>query len=369
MFVIDISGSMSGQKIEQTRQAMFTILKQLRASDAFNIVLFNGGTDQWRSSASLATSDNILAGKTFVDEHVKAEGRTNINNALLLALKLLRNTANQPNSPVAGNFPVVLFLTDGDPTAGETFTKMIRANVRKANDIKYSIFALGFGFDFLTALSVENGGMSRRIYPEKDATSQLEGFFDEISTPLFLQVRFEYPNNFVDDSKVTVSEFSQYYEGSELIVSGKIKEGASSRLMVVNVRGISASNPVMYSVSRTLHNLTVPSDKVLIEDFPERLWAYMRIKQLLVKLLITDNATERARLKSEVLHMSLRYNFVTPLTSFVVVESESGIVVKNDSPDSNDKSAGLSPSAGWKFSSFGLPILLIFLSFVQFCVH
>ena len=250
---------------------------------------------------------------------------------------------------------------------------MIRANVRKANDIKSSIFALGSGFDlkfdFLTALSVENGGTSRRIYPGKDATSQREGFFDEISTTLLLQVRFEYPNIFVDDSKVTVSEFSQYYEGSELIVSGKIKEGESSRLMAVNVRGISGSNPVTYTVSRTLHNLTVPSDKVLIEDFPERLWAYMRIKQLLVKLLITDNATERARLKSEVLQMSLQYNFVTPLTSFVVVESESGIVVKNDSPDSNDKSAGLSPSAGWNCSSFGLPLLLIFLSFVQFCVH
>ena len=276
VFVIDISGSMSGQKIEQTRQAMFTILSQLRASDSFNIVLFNGGTELWRSSASFATSENIKKGKVFVEKRVKAGGSTNINSALLLALEHLTNTTNQQNSLIAGNFPMVLFLTDGDPTAGVTNTKTIRNNIYNENKIKASIFALGFGFrmnfDFLTALSIENGGNSRRIYPDKDATSQLEGFFDEISTPLLLRVRFEYPRDIVDDGRVTALEFSQYYEGSELVVSGKIKEGVSSRLMAVNVRGISSNNAdVMYTVSRTLQNLTIPSNKVLIEDFTERL--------------------------------------------------------------------------------------------------
>ena len=373
---------MSGQKIEQTRQAMFAILSQLRASDSFNIVLFNDRTHQWRSSASLATSDNVKAGRAFVDERVKAGGSTNINDALLLALQLLKTTANQPNSPIAGNFPVVLFLTDGDPTTGERNTKTIRANVRNANDIKASIFALGFGFnlkfDFLTALSVENGGTSRRIYPDKDATGQLEGFYDEISTPLLLQVRFEYPKDVVDDTRVTVSSFSQYYEGSELVVSGKIKEGVSSRMMAANVRGISSgSNPVTYTVSRTLHNLTVPSDKVLIEDFTERLWAYMRIKQLLVKLLITDDSTEHARLKNEALQMSLQYNFVTPLTSLIVVQSDSyseneeaefEVGNKKKFPDNYDTSAGLRLSAGWKLS-LGLSIISVSLSFVPFSVY
>ena len=380
VFVIDISGSMSGQKIAQTRQAMFTILSQLRASDSFNIVLFNGGTDPWRSFASLATNENIKAGKAFVDERVKAGGSTNINSALLLALKLLTNTANQPNSPIAGNFPMVLFLTDGDPTEGVTNTKTIRANVYNENKIKASIFALGFGFDlrfdFVTALSVENGGTSRRIYPDKDASSQLEGFFDEISTPLLLRVRFEYAKDIVDDTRVTTTEFSQYYEGSELVVSGKIKEGVSSRLMAVNVRGISSNNPdVMYTVSRTLQNLTIPSNTALIEDFTERLWAYMKIKQLFVKMLVTDDSEEKARLKSEALKLSIQYNFVTPLTSFVVVEFDSyeedgsfftrGMMA-NDALSNNALSHGLSPLAGWRMLSSGLPVLSIFFTFVRF---
>lgn len=372
VFVIDVSGSMSGQKIAQTRQAMFAILGQLRAGDSFNIVLFNGGTLLWRSSASFATSENITQGKKFVDDNVIAGGTTNINSALLLALKHLTNTANQQN----GNFPMVLFLTDGDPTAGVTNTKTIRTNVYNANEIKASIFALGFGFDmnfdFLTALSTENGGNSRRIYPDKDATSQLERFFDEISTPLLLRVRFEYPRDIVDDTRVTASQFSQYYEGSELVVSGKIKEGVSSRLMDVNVRGVSSNNAdVTYTVSRTLQNLTIPSNKVLIEDFTERLWAYMKIKQLLLRLLVTDDSKEQARLKSEVLQMSLQYNFVTPLTSFVVVQSASyeegkdldlGIVAVT--PKANDMFNRVSSLAGWRVTSSGLLVLSIFFTFV-----
>lgn len=374
VFVIDVSGSMSGLKIAQTRQAMVAILNQLREGDSFNIILFNGGTLLWRSSASFATSENIKDGKVFVDEKVIAGGSTNINSALLLALKHLTNTANQQN----GNFPMVLFLTDGDPTAGETNTKTIRTNVYNANEIKASIFALGFGFnmnfDFLTALSIENGGSSRRIYPDKDATSQLEGFFDEISTPLLQRVQFEYPRDLVDDTRVTAAQFSQYYEGSELVVSGKIKEGVSSRLMAVNVRGVSSNNAdVTYTVSRTLQNLTIPSNKVLIEDFTERLWAYMKIKQLLLKLLVTDDSEEQARLKSEALQMSLQYNFVTPLTSFVVVQSDS---YEEDSGSTRDvmprtTNGGVlynrvSPLAGWRMMSSGLLVLSIFFPFVRF---
>lgn len=276
----------------------------------------------------LATGDNIQAGKKFVNQSVKAGGSTNINDALLLALNLLGDIARQGDSLAADNFPMVLFLTDGEPTRGVVNGQQIRANVLQANMVKASVFSLGFGFnlnmDLLTALSAENGGAARRIYSDKDAASQLEGFFDEISTPLLVRVRFEYLQDLVDNTQVTATEFSQYNDGSELVVSGKLKEGLSdSRLMPVNVRGISSIKPVSYSVTHTLQHLTVSSEEVLVENFPERLWAYMKIKELLLDLLVTVNLEEKARLKSEALNISLKYNLVTPLTSFVVVESDS----------------------------------------------
>ena len=141
-------------------------------------------------------------------------------------LNLLGDIARQGDSFAASNFPIVLFLTDGEPTEGVVDGQQIRANILKANTLKASIFSLGFGFNLnmnlLTALSAENGGKARRIYLAKDAASQLEGFFDEISTPLLVRVRFEYPQDMVDNTQVTATEFSQHNDGSELVVSGKL---------------------------------------------------------------------------------------------------------------------------------------------------
>ena len=66
MFVIDVSGSMSGHKIDQTRDAMFTILDQLRDGDTFNIVLFSSGASRWMGSLVDVTSNTVETAKIFV---------------------------------------------------------------------------------------------------------------------------------------------------------------------------------------------------------------------------------------------------------------------------------------------------------------
>lgn len=365
VFVIDVSGSMSGEKISQTREAMHAILSQLRPGDSFNIVLFSGTVSVWKSKVSLGDAGSIQAAKTFVDERVKASGSTNINEALIIALNLLKHSIQQSNSEIAGKFPMVLFLTDGEPTAGETNTLQIRRNILASNGIKAPIFALGFGFslnfDFLTALSAENEGTARRIYQDKDAASQLEGFFDEISTPLLLRIRFEYPENLVNEKHTSALSFAHYYNGSELVVSGKLKEGVSSRMMSMNIRGYDGQKNVTYSpASRTLLELTIPSNELLIEDLTERLWAYMKIKQLLVQLLVSTDAHEQERLKSEALRLSLKYNFVTPLTSFVVVQSDEYLVA------ADAKLGRAQYSAGHEVPVFRLSFLLISLFYFVF---
>lgn len=365
VFVIDISGSMSGAKISQTRQAMHAILGQLRTGDSFNIVLFNGAVFQWKSNAAVVNVVSIQAAKTFVTDRVRAGGSTNINDALERALKLLMNTASKVR--------MVLFLTDGQPTAGETNPSTIRSNIFRANEMKVSIFALGFGFnldfEFLKALSAENGGAARRIYPGKDAAGQLEGFFEEIGTPLLLGISFEYPKDVVDDASTTALSFRRYYEGSELIVSGKFTEGATSRMMTVNIRGNNGSSPVSYSLTSTLLHLTVPSDKVVIQDFTERLWAYMKIKELIVQLLVSRVKKEQVRLKAEATRLSLKYNFVTPLTSLVVVQSDA--YSKSAADLAKNSIVMYSPPAGfgWMLSPSGWQLLLSLYFCARFCVH
>lgn len=326
VFVIDISGSMGGAKIAQAREAMLSILGKLRYHDHFNIILFDSVSELWSEDPKQATENNIAHAKSYVLQNVKARGGTNINDALLKALSILDMTLILDGN--MGN--IIVFLTDGRATSGETNTKVIRKNVRFANEARISLYSLGFGFNvdfhFLKTLSWENGGFARRIYEESDAAEQLKSFYEEIGSPLLVDVNVDYDYAVIDRNDVTDVRFSQYNNGSELVVAGRIKSEIPTQWRPsVNARGIDGLTSFKVLPQETQ---SVGSYR---QDFTERLWAYMKINSLIKEADISDNAKASAEMKTRALNMSLQYNFVTPLTSMVVVDS-----MKNEQRDENN---------------------------------
>lgn len=315
IFVIDISGSMSGFKLKKVREVMQVILGKLKENDFFNILLFDDKVSLWKPEPERATAHNIEVAKKYADETLVARGSTNINSALLDAIDLLRGLFNREN----GRGKVIVFLTDGHPTAGVTVPQQIRQNVKKSNEGLSSIFALGFGFDvdmpFLEALAYENGGFARRIYEESDANEQLENFYDEISRPLLVNVRMDYPPSVVVVEDATNRKFPQYFDGSEIVVSGKLRE----RLRAADWQAkVTAEGDSRLEFTATPKNLSdVPG---VTPDFVERYWAFSKIRELLKKALIAEK-TEQRFYRELALNMSLAYQFVTPLTSMVVTEA------------------------------------------------
>ena len=66
VFVIDVSGSMSGTKIQQTREAMDTILDQLREGDTFNIATFHRSVESWKPGTLVPVNpDTVKEAKEF----------------------------------------------------------------------------------------------------------------------------------------------------------------------------------------------------------------------------------------------------------------------------------------------------------------
>ena len=96
-----------------------------------------------------------------------------MNAALIRGITFLK----QQDSKFSSRPSIIVFLTDGQPTVGETNTGNILKNVRKANNGLFSIFALGFGngvnFGLLKQLSLQNSGLARKIYEASDATIQV----------------------------------------------------------------------------------------------------------------------------------------------------------------------------------------------------
>ncbi|KAM9374504.1 inter-alpha-trypsin inhibitor heavy chain H4-like [Phaethornis superciliosus] len=316
IFVIDRSGSMAGRKIEQTRDALLKILQDLRPEDHFSFITFNSKVVEWKSSLLQATAENVASAAGFV-QTLSASGGTDINQALLTAVGMLDKAEELPERSVS----MIILLTDGQPTSGENNVEVIQESIQKAIKGKYALFCLGFGFDvsykFLEKMSLSNGGIARRIYENADAALQLQGFYYEVATPILMKIEMQYPENAVE--RLTKNNFKLFFEGSEIIVSGKISNELD--LLPVEIKAqMHTSNLTLKEEANVKEKEQIfQNQSYIFGDFIERLWAYLTIQQLLEKTIAAQEEDQKA-LEAEALKLSLQYNFVTPLTSMVVTK-------------------------------------------------
>ncbi|XP_044029481.1 inter-alpha-trypsin inhibitor heavy chain H3-like isoform X11 [Siniperca chuatsi] len=307
VFVIDQSGSMHGRKIQQTRIALIHILNDLAEDDFFGLITFDGNIFHWKRELVQANQENLDSAKTFA-QGIKDRGATDINGAVLEGARMLNA------HPREGSASILILLTDGDPTTGVTNLEMIQSNVRRAIADKFPLYCLGFGFDvnfeFLEKMSLQNNGAARRIYEDSDANLQLQGFYEEVATPLLTDVTMIY----VGGTNLTQTNFSQYYNGSEIVVAGQITNN-DIESFTPQVVAISRNTRVVFSDTNT----PVESTGTVSDSHIQRVWAYLTVKQLLEKELQLSGP-EKENVKKEALELSLKYSFVTPLTSMVVTK-------------------------------------------------
>ncbi|XP_063330717.1 inter-alpha-trypsin inhibitor heavy chain H3-like [Pelmatolapia mariae] len=307
VFVIDKSGSMQGRKIAQTRIALIHILNDLAEDDHFGVITFDGNIFPWKLELVQANSKNVESAKNFA-RNIQAGGYTDINQALLQGANML-NTHDRD-----GSASILILLTDGQPTKGVKNLEKIQSNVRGAVAGKFPLYCLGFGFDvdfkFLEKMSLQNNGVARRIYEDSDADLQLKGFYEEVATPLLTDVTMIY----VGGTNLTQTNFSQYYNGSEIVVAGQITDN-DIETFTPQVVAISSNRRLVFSDQ----NRIVESGGSVSDDLIQKVWAYLTVKQLLEKELQLSGP-EKEQVKKEALRLSLKFSFVTPLTSMVVTK-------------------------------------------------
>ena len=108
--VIDRSGSMAGEKMDQARAAASQVVEGLEEGEFFNLVIYNEAVEPFSPHPVVVNRENIIRARKFINS-IRVSGGTNIHGALQKAI-------SQPIRK--GTVPIVLFLTDGLPTIGET---------------------------------------------------------------------------------------------------------------------------------------------------------------------------------------------------------------------------------------------------------
>ncbi len=301
LFVVDTSGSMVGDKLAHAREALSDWIRRLNPDDTFNVLRFSTDVQALSEGSLAASADNRARALRFVDGF-EASGGTAIEPALARALAV----------PVRPGAPrIVVLLTDGMPTVGETNTTRIVDDVTQRNHGAAQIFAFGLGDDvnttFLDLLSAQNHGAADYAGTGAEMSSLLNQFYSKIAYPVFSDVHVTLPG--IDAYDIYPREIGTLYRGGQVVVTGRYRTPGEIRAVLtadlVNVSGrtfpYAASFPAVDSGN----------------DFIPRVWANRKVGYLLDEIRLHG---ENVELRDGVIALARRFGIVTPYTSFLVAE-------------------------------------------------
>ena len=306
VFVLDSSGSMSGRKIRQAREAARYIVEHLDVGDRFSVIDFDDGVGLFAPELVPASAENRAAAVKFIDA-VENSGGTNINEALLKALGAMTR-GDRPN--------YVLFLTDGLPTVGVTGVPDILKNVREANAAGARLFAFGVGNDvnaeLLDRLASDNRGTSVYVGENEDLEVALSGYYEKISSPVLADLRLSFAG--VEVFQTYPGVLPDLFKGSQVVVLGRYRGAGPITPHLTGKVGDETRSYFLEAAG--------PSSEEAAGFLP-RLWATRRVGYILEELRLRG---EEKELVDEVRALGLKYGIVTPYTSFLVTEKDKMVI-------------------------------------------
>jgi Ca-activated chloride channel homolog len=311
VIVIDRSGSMSGEKIEQARQAVKFLVHQLKPADTFNIIAYDSEVDAFRTELQRVTADTTNAALGFA-EGLNAGGGTNINAALTTALGMLVDT-KRPS--------YVLFLTDGVPTVGEQNEMKIVAAAKEADRVHARIFNLGIGYDvnsrLLDRLSRDLGGQSVYVRPNESIETYVSTLAKSIGAPLLtdLDVKFAFDSPPAAGSAESISRtyprrLTDLFAGEQLVWVGRYRKAGPVK---VTLSGLVDGKRQTFDLRTDLAEHSVGETN----GFVEKVWATRRIGELIDEI---DLHGQNHELVEELVELSKKHGIMTPYTSFLADE-------------------------------------------------
>ncbi len=301
IFVLDRSGSMKGDKIEQAKEALRFCVNNLNDGDRFNLILFNTDVEPFSDTLVSVKQErkNALA---FVDE-IEGNGGTNINSALLTAL----DEEPDPKRP-----RIVVFLTDGEATVGTTDPTRILKNVANANKEQSRVFVFGVGYkvnvNLLDKMAEQNGGTRQYVRPNEDLEVAVSSFFTKVSEPVLVNLALDIQD--IKTKNLYPQKLPHLFRGSQVTVLGRYVSNGKSKLILrgdINGKQQEFSNTAQFPRQESDH------------QFLPRLWAQRKVAYLVDEVRLNG---ENKELIDEIVRLSEKYGIMTPYTSFLVTEEQ-----------------------------------------------
>ncbi|WP_224240796.1 VIT and vWA domain-containing protein [Hyalangium gracile] len=302
-FVIDTSGSMQGDRMKIAKDALRYCVTRLNAQDTFNVVRFSTDVEPLFPGLKQASKENIQKAVSFVDQ-MEAIGGTAIDEALVRGLQ-----DNDGKSPTPH---LLLFITDGQPTIGETDESVIAQHSKEGRKTKTRVFTFGVGEDLnarlLDRLSAEGNGTSDFVRDGKEFETKISSFYDKVSNPVLADLALDLSS--IDAYDLYPRKLPDLFKGTQVVVMGRYRKPGDAKVVLTGY---------VNSDKRTFDYGTTAPREATRDDFIPRLWAIRKVGFLLEEIRLRG---ERPELRDEVLALGKKFGIVTPYTSYLVVEDE-----------------------------------------------
>lgn len=305
VFVLDTSGSMAeAGKMEKARAALLFGVRSLRPADRFNVINFAGEEHLMTTGLLQADAQGRARGEEFISK-LRPVGGTNINGALLAAIQQF-DRAERPR--------LLVFMTDGLPTVGETKVERILDNMRGARVPGVRLFTFGVGYDVNTALldklAADNGGAAEYVEPKEDLEIKVSNFFTKINHPVLTSLALDMGG--VESDLVYPREMPDIFRGTQLTLIGRYGNQRDLDNVVLRLTGRAGEARRSFTYSNVSFPLRTERN-----EFLPRLWATRRVGWLMEQIRTNG---EQKELTDEIVDLGTRYGIVTPYTSYLALE-------------------------------------------------
>lgn len=305
VFVLDTSGSMSDEgKMDKARKALLFGVRTLRPGDRFNVINFAGEEHLMEPGFIPADDVGRKRGEEFITR-LQPTGGTNINDSLIAGLKQF-DKSDRPK--------MLVFMTDGLPTVGETNIDRIlkNANAHKVDGLR--LFTFGVGYDvntrLLDKLAAENSGDADYIEPKEDLEIKASNFFSKVNSPVLTDIDLDF--GVVRTDLMYPRQVRDIFRGAQATIIGRYKNEGDLRDITVRLRGRAGKEQRAFSYPGL--DFPLRSDG---NEFLPRLWATRRVGWLVEQIRTNGESKE---LRDEVVDLGTRYGIVTPYTSYLATD-------------------------------------------------
>jgi Ca-activated chloride channel homolog len=305
-FVLDVSGSMAGRKLEQARAAGRELLATLTPQDRFRLIDFSSDVRTFRDEYERATPEHVREAQKYLDE-LEADGSTNIEAALAKALAPPAEASADGSDE--RRFPLTLFITDGEPTVGQRDPgALVQQAVGMLGHTR--LFTFGLGSDVNTSLieqlALKGHGTAQFVRPDESVERAVSLVAQRLADPVITDVAVHTEG--VRLRQILPEQPSDLFAGQDLVLLARYEGSGRTELRFT---GRTPDGPVSWAST-----VDFP-ERERANPFVARLWATQKIGYLEAERHRVGATPE---LDAELKDLGDRFGIPTELTSYLVRE-------------------------------------------------